>query len=285
MSAFDERYYPLKRAFPARSAKYRRSGALTAHTVSFPGKELICKKLQFSSVFPSLTGKRLIFVSDWHWHNSARNRKIVQEFKEIMQEIKPDILLLGGDLCDDAEYLDSLPELLDETAAIAPEILAVKGNWETGKRWLPDDFFNRMYSKYNIRILENETVTLGELRFTGVPDISSLDFVNLPPPENDGKAVNILLAHSPDAVMALDKNGFTDHFAYAFCGHTHGGQIRLPLLGAIYCPGFYRCKFDRGIFERENSQFKMIVSSGIGEHSGSRRFLCPPEFIFAEFAE
>ncbi|NHB83792.1 hypothetical protein G7085_01315 [Tessaracoccus sp. HDW20] len=43
----------------------------------------------------------------------------------------------------------------------------------------------------------------------------------------------LVVTHSPEILPSLDRHGID----YAMCGHTHGGQIRLPLVGAIYQPG------------------------------------------------
>ena len=70
----------------------------------------------------------------------------------------------------------------------------------------------------------------------------------------------------------------------ALCGHTHGGQWRLPLAGAIYVPSLYRRRFDRGWFRRDGSGTLMFVSVGAGELSLHGRFNCPREAAVIEFA-
>ena len=280
---FDERYFPLKRSFRLRSAKYRRCRSLRMTSTRFAGKELILRTLLFPAPIPEVKGKKVVFISDWHWHNSKRNRQLLAEFTELMEKFSPDVLLLGGDLCDDAEHLDLLPELLEKLAALAPEVIAVKGNWETGKRWLPENFFAELYAKYGITLLENSEKLIPGMRIYGLADLSSINFHAVPEPPNEKNITNILLVHSPDGVISADNKGFLRNFPLAFCGHNHGGQIRLPLIGALYCPSFYFTKFDSGIFERRGLRIKMVVSAGIGEHSHSRRIFCPPEMILTEF--
>ncbi|MBO5667676.1 MAG: metallophosphoesterase [Lentisphaeria bacterium] len=283
MNSFDERYYPLKRKFTARSKKFTRDRELAVQRIRTSGSELVISKIRFPAASPENIGKRLIFTSDWHWHNSDRNQRILQEFSRFTAEFRPDLLLLGGDICDDADTLTGLPELLAHLSSLAPEVLTVNGNWEAGKRWLKPDFFAGLYAENNIILLENSSFRIGSLRFTGLPDISSINFRYIQAPPAEAGITDILLTHSPDGVVASDKRDFLKNFALAFCGHTHGGQVRLPLFGAVYCPGFYAGKFDRGIFSRKGYDLKMIVSSGIGEHNGTFRFLCPPEAIALEF--
>lgn len=249
----------------------------------FSGKKLTLLKLLLGSPTPQVKGKRIAFISDWHWHDSERNHRILEEFTGLMKQFSPDILLLGGDLCDDAEYLDSISGLLEKLSGIAPNVIAVNGNWETGKRWLGENFFAELYRKHGITLLENDSLTCDGFRFIGLPDISSINFHYLPEFPSAPELTDILLVHSPDGVIAADHRGFLRNIRFAFCGHTHGGQIRIPLLGALYCPSFYQTKFASGIFERRGLKMKMIVSSGIGEHAKTGRFLCPPEVIIAEF--
>ena len=283
MNSFEERYFPLKRAFVRRSERYCRCRMPGVSSIRIPGSKLTLFKIPFPTPVPECAGKRLAFVSDWHWHSSDQQKKILQDFQLAMQEFKPDFLLLGGDLCDDAAYLEVLPELLQGLSGTTPEIFAVNGNWETGKRWLPGNFFTGLYAEYHIRLLCNESVISGGFRFYGLPDISSLDFKNMPSPPENKDLTDILLVHSPDGVIAADHRKFLKNTALALCGHNHGGQIRIPGIGALYCPSFYHRKYDRGIFCRKDSDMKMIVSSGIGEHCKTFRLFCPPEAVLLEF--
>ena len=282
MSGFEERYFPLKR-FSRRHLKFYRCREWRKNISSVKGNLLTVKTLQIPSPIPEASGKRIVFLSDWHWHDSLKQRQLLSELVSSVKSLAPDMLLLGGDLCDDAEFLPQLPELLEKLGSLAPHVFAVNGNWEAGKRWLPENYFADLYRKYNITLLENQSVECGSFYLTGMPDISSINFHQLPELHHAPDRIVLLLSHSPDGVVVTARSTFLRNFDLAFCGHTHGGQIRLPLAGALYCPSFYRCKFDRGIFGCYGMKMKMIVSSGIGEHNNSFRFLCPPEIIAVEF--
>ena len=281
--AFEARYFPLKREFRLRAAKYRRCRSIAMPRSGFAGKILTLRHLDIPSVTAELKGRRILFISDWHWHDSLKQRQLLSEFVSSVKSLAPDMLLLGGDLCDDAEFLPQLPVLLEKLGSLAPHVFAVNGNWEAGKRWLPENYFADLYRKYNITLLENQSVECGPFYLTGMPDISSINFHQLSEVNHAPDRIGLLLTHSPDGVVVTARSTFLRNFDLAFCGHTHGGQIRLPLAGALYCPSFYRCKFDRGIFGCYGMKMKMIVSSGIGEHNNSFRFLCPPEIIAVEF--
>ncbi len=283
MNEFESRYYPLKRAFHLRSEKFHRTDKVRTETLRFKGCILTALQVFIPSPNGALQGKRLIYSSDWHWHDSSRNHRLLDEYTRLCQQFPAYIQLLGGDLCDDADTLDKLPFLLSHLTTLAPVTIAVNGNWEAGKRWLKPEYFAGLYAANRITFLENSSSVCGNFRITALPDISSIDFRYLPESEKLRGVTDILLTHNPDGVVAADRKGFLRNFSLVLCGHTHGGQCRLPLFGAFYIPSFYHRKFDCGVFERRGLNFKMIVSSGIGEHRHTRRFLCPPQAIIVEF--
>lgn len=99
--------------------------------------------------------------------------------------------------------------------------------------------------------------------------------------EQPDDAVTIVIGHRPD--FALELAGLDVDLALA--GHTHGGQIRLPLLGPIITLSAVPRDWARG-FRRVHEGIHLNVSAGIGaEHAAglpSIRFLCPPEMTLIE---
>lgn len=282
MKDFEARYFPFKR-FSLKHKRFYRFREWRWEILSAKGELPVVKKLTLPPFHPENGGKILAFLSDWHWHASPSQQRLLSGLSAALGKIKPDILLLGGDLCDDAEFLPQLPVLLGQLGTLAPAVFAVNGNWEAGKRWLPENYFRDLYAQHNIQLLENQTVICGGFRITGLPDISSINFRQLAALSPLPDKTDLLITHNPDGVVAAGRTHFLRDFALAFCGHTHGGQIRMPLFGALYCPSFYRCKFDRGIFGCRGINTRMIVSSGIGERNHSFRFNCPPEVLIVEF--
>lgn len=88
---------------------------------------------------------------------------------------------------------------------------------------------------------------------------------------NSADGLTVLLTHSPDALLRLQHPP-----PLSFCGHTHGGQIRIPGYGA---PVRHSQLVDRrqtaGVFQRNGAQ--VIVSQGFGTAIVPLRLLCPPE--------
>ena len=100
------------------------------------------------------------------------------------------------------------------------------------------------------------------------------------PHENPNTAndLTVLLTHSPDAVLRLQRPP-----PLIFCGHTHGGQIRIPGYGALVR---HSRLVDRrqtaGVFQYRNAQ--VIVSQGFGTAVIPLRLLCPPQLAVIELA-
>ena len=70
------------------------------------------------------------------------------------------------------------------------------------------------------------------------------------------------------------------------CGHTHGGQIRLPLWGAIVTLSTYNKRYEAGLYQLNPTA--LYVSRGIGlEGLGlpRARFLCPPEIVVIDLGK
>jgi predicted MPP superfamily phosphohydrolase len=90
----------------------------------------------------------------------------------------------------------------------------------------------------------------------------------------DGDAFTVLLYHTPDLMPAASKRGVDLYLA----GHTHGGQLRLPLYGAMVTASFHGKRYEMGAYEEGRTL--LYVSRGVGlEGKGAprARFLCPPE--------
>ena len=282
-----EQYFPALRKYASRLGNWRRSD-MTGRS-RYSRRHLEVRKCVVRAPIPEVAGIKILFVSDLHWFDSPENRQALEALEAAAAEIAPDYLALGGDITEDADHIRELPEVLTRLRRLAPTAVAVPGNWETGKRWLAADFWKKLYADSGIVWLENRAYQSGPVRFHGIADVSSGD-CRLPERDDPGMrkpgslaATEVLVAHSPDTIIALDEGMDLQSYDVALCGHNHGGQIRLPLLGALYCPSRYGRIFDRGVFRRRNSHLKMVVSTGMGQRSGSIRFNCPREVMLLIF--
>ncbi len=125
----------------------------------------------------------------------------------------------------------------------------------------------------------DETLQLIGLSCTHRPFIDAPRLERLLP--TAGGDFTVLLYHSPD----LAPNAATTPVDMQFSGHTHGGQVCLPLIGALFTASLYGRAFSSGRYQLNG--LTLYVTRGIGmEGAGAPRvrFLCPPEITLWEIA-
>jgi predicted MPP superfamily phosphohydrolase len=146
---------------------------------------------------------------------------------------------------------------------------------------VPSPLLDGMHWKF----LRDEKVEIGEGRLEIVGLVCShkpfVDVLKLKDTEclPDTRCLRILLYHSPDLIYESSEAGIDLQLS----GHTHGGQVRLPLFGALFSGSLYGKEFEAGRYQVGGST--LYVSRGIGmEGAGAPRvrFLCPPEIILWE---
>jgi predicted MPP superfamily phosphohydrolase len=280
LKEFESCYHPLSASFPKRLAKWEKVTNYNNADIAIAGNPAIVR-WTIATQNPTLCNKKIIFISDFHYLDSNRQNKRIDNLVQNIQKISPDILLLGGDLVGDAIHIKYLPKLLKKLSNLAPTTLAVLGNWERGKTWLPVKFWQQMYQENNIKLLCNESWADENFFIWGTDDTSK---GHPRTPKNwPADKFNIILAHRPDTVIALDHLDYLKGASLAITGHTHGGQIRLPFIGSLITSSKYNNALDYGKFNHKNSPLSLIISSGMGELSFPWRFNCRHEAVLINF--
>ena len=134
----------------------------------------------------------------------------------------------------------------------------------------------QLLQQSRIELLHNRCATLRlngrDVKLTGLADVWS-ENLNLaaafPPAEAGGAAARILLSHNPDTKDFLKFHPWD----LLLCGHTHGGQVVLPWLGAPWAPVRDK-RFIAGMYSWDNRWIH--ITRGVGNVHGFR-FNCPPE--------
>lgn len=238
---------------------------LTRYTAALPGLP------------EELEGLTLVQVSDLHSKRLGEGQELLLN---TISQAKPDVILLTGDLVD-GRYPELEPalELARGAAALAPTYY-VTGNHETSlPRKTLEQIENGLEAE-GVVLLDNRTEELslpggGTMVLTGLCDDNlgdgTLERLSVSWPEN---AVTVLLAHEPQYIENYAASGVD----LAFCGHAHGGQIRLPLVGGLFAPGQgFLPKYTAGIYQLGETQ--MVVSRGIGGSLFPQRVWNRPEVV------
>ena len=270
---------PLARPFRSRARRWKRED-ITGEAVELTGAGIWLRRFRFPSHSAAVRRRRIFFLSDLHFHPGTAELRRIDALIRAAAEIRPDLLLLGGDTVGDGCDLPRLPEILRGFSEVSRHSIAVPGNWERGKRWLDIAVWRDIYSSGGFRLLCNEYASCDGIGIYGCDDLVH----GLPqsPPSLPPDGFRILLSHRSDTVVAFDCRDTLTQFDLALCGHTHGGQWRIPGLGALYVPGFYHRRFDCGWFRHRELALRMLVSRGAGELSLSGRINCRREAVLIE---
>lgn len=201
---------------------------------------------------------KIVQITDFHSNELINLDKM---FNKISQ-FNPDIIVLTGDIIDYKTVdLTLVLNMLDRVKSITSKVYFVSGNHETNHN-LEKELHNAFVEK-GIKVLDNNTVLIenngdrinlfGASFFAEQSDFENI-FENIKE-EN----YNILLSHSPNRpIRYLNEN--TD---LILSGHTHGGQVRIPIIGAIIAPGQGLFpKYDKGIKKLGNTT--LYIDSGLG---------------------
>ena len=209
---------------------------------------------------------RITQISDYHANYRINKDKLLRDIREF----DPHIIVLTGDLIDSrTKDIEPTLELIKDVFSINNNVFYVNGNHELGCI-LGDEFMSSLKAM-GVNLLENtgEIINIdGErINICGVGFyISQKDYKNSLEGIDD-KNFTILLSHSPNRPLYY----MTGREDLIISGHTHGGQVRLPFLGAIIAPGQgYFPKYDKGVFKIGDTL--LYIDSGLGNSVFPIRF-------------
>ncbi|MBI5209038.1 MAG: metallophosphoesterase family protein [Elusimicrobia bacterium] len=220
---------------------------------------------------PKATGRglRLLHLSDLHVHRWGRLEDAVVRQARML---RPDLILVAGDYTAVPCHPPDARRLIAELAPIAPTF-GCRGNGD----YRPPPY-GEIFEGTGAILLLNETREVSvagmTVLVTGV-EPGHEEKVLAAPPAGPGQ-LSICLYHYPDLVPRLAEIPFD----LMLCGHTHGGQVRLPWVGAVVSFSRAGTRYARGLFRAGAKH--AFVTQGVGCESyglAPLRFLCPPELV------
>ncbi|HEO65980.1 MAG TPA: metallophosphoesterase, partial [Spirochaetes bacterium] len=236
--------------------------------------ELVQFPLAFKELPPAFHGYRIVQLSDIHSSYSIREDYLNRVIQEVNQ-LNPDLLVLTGDYLTGKQDKKYFPELLRALSRLDKGMkkYAILGNHDF---WTDASFVEKGLKESSIRVLRNEHCLIRQgddfFYLTGVDDLSARKTDIEKASQNMPlDAFTILLSHHPDFIpTAADYR-----FNLMLSGHTHGGQIQMPLIGPIIVPSRFGRKYAQGLHKVKDTY--LYVNRGIGVISPPIRFLCRPE--------
>ncbi len=255
--------------------------ALAAVAFWFEPRRLVVRHVELTPTrWPrELDGLRVALLSDLHvgsphW-GIARLRQLVQR----TNAQRPDLILLAGDYLISGIPLGTWtsPEAIADALGglSAPlGVVAVLGNHDCA---FDGERVAAAFRARGIIVLENQNVALGEgakrLRVIGLADEERRpQRVRQTLDATPSDAPWLVLVHEPDVFTKVDERP-----ALTLAGHTHGGQVRFPLLGRLKVASRYGERYAAGHVVEGSRQ--LFVTSGVGMSILPVRFGVPPELV------
>jgi predicted MPP superfamily phosphohydrolase len=216
------------------------------------------------------TDIRIVQITDLHTKEfGVNNSKLIKK----ISSLNPDVITITGDIIDGSNMdLIYIVTIVRELSDIAP-VLYVLGN-------------NDMWTLKSLEIIEAVELGGGTFLDNNLISIKNVSFYGHNPYRRYSSFISdlskyskseeelVLLTHQPEYVDLLDDVTID----LVLSGHTHGGQIRLPLIGALVVPDQNGVpKYDKGLYVKDN--LNLIVSSGLGNSIIPIRVFNPPEII------
>jgi uncharacterized protein len=223
-------------------------------------------------------GVRIVHLSDLHSDSAPRAEK---RLPATVASLEPDLILFTGDAANTPAGLSVFRRCLAELTTIAPTF-AVKGNWDT-------DFFPQLDrfggtgateldgSSAAIAV-QGTTVYLVGARLKNIEPLGAA-LESLP---TDGPAIVLYHCPYPDVVPPR----LASRVDLFLAGHVHGGQVALPIYGALITFSKFGKRFERGFYpDADGFGFPLYVSRGIGMEGRAAprvRFCARPEVALIE---
>jgi len=229
---------------------------------------------------------RLLHFSDFHLSDVVP-LDFIRRAIDIGLRTRPDLICITGDfitgrLEDAGGYRAALRRLAEFAPTFASLGNHDGGAWARFRDGYADcDVVKRLLEESGVVCLRNqaETLSIGKqpIHLVGMGDLWASDFRPAPafarlPEERTGPT--IVLSHNPDTKSALQRY----RWEMMLSGHTHGGQLYLPLIGAPFAPVEDR-RFVEGLHSWEGRQ--LYITRGVGNVLGLR-FNCRPEVSLLE---
>jgi hypothetical protein len=222
---------------------------------------------------------RILLLSDLHVSGPDMPPSRLSRILDRAAALDPDMLLVAGDFVSDktiATRTYGFAEAVAPLRRLHPRlgIFAVLGNHD---HWRSAPEARRALAAAGIRLLDNEAVRAGPLALGGIDDAFTghEDVAATVQAMRRLDGAKLLLSHSPDPFPDLPAD-----ISLMLAGHTHCGQVRLPLIGAVFTMSRYGQLYACGLIRK--GPRTLIVGAGLGTSILPLRIGAPPDMWLIE---
>lgn len=258
------------------------SGLLYSRFIATKGLKVKEYKVVNSKITDSYHGLKIIHLTDIHY-GSTVNEKELNNIVDKVNEIKPDIVVITGDLIDERLSYDK-DTIINCLSKIEAKLgkFAVSGNHD-----IPLDDYNYIVKQSGFTSLDNkyeliysksnEPIIISGIGYSdediGIKTEQFDKYISELKTDDIKPIYSILLVHEPDTVDNLDLNKYD----LILAGHSHAGQVRLPIIGKLYTPQGAKKYYDE-YYKINNTD--LYISSGLGTSLYKFRLFNKPSFNF-----
>ena len=230
--------------------------------------DITTRTIHVSGLPPEWDGFSIVQWTDLHLTGTI-DRSWFEAVVDLTNRYQPDLAVCTGDLVDDMDLLDWLPDTLGRIEAklgrcfilgnhdwhLQPEKIRQAAIDDAGWSDVAGESLAWEHNGQRLEIGGTELPWMGDFPQWG--------------PKHDG-TLRLLLSHTPDNIGWAARQDVD----LVLAGHNHGGQVCVPLIGPIYSPSRFGVRYAAGDFQLNSTL--MIVSRGLsGRHP--MRFFCRPE--------
>lgn len=241
------------------------------------------------NITDNFIGFKIVHISDIHY-GRVFDKKQMKKLVKSINEQKPDIVVLTGDLIDKDTHMTTL--LSDEIANELSKINALAGKYAiNGNHDYKFDEWTNIINNSGFKNLNNayDTIYKNGYKSFLISGVSSAkDKINVNDKlketinyinsfEKDGPIYKILLIHEPDYIDDIENN----QFDLILSGHSHAGQVRTPF-GPLILPKGAK-KYYNSHYKIENSD--LYISNGLGVSTYNFRLFNTPSYNIYKFSK
>lgn len=218
-------------------------------------------------------GLTIALLSDFHFHGTPSRdfyAAIVDRFNTLPI---PDLVVLAGDFLDSDDHRPWIREILGQLQWKEAG-LAILGNHDL---FHDPQATSQTLHEAGFLLLGGRVLTLSIRGQDCLISGNEQPWIPPAPPltplsrtQESTEPFHLCVAHSPDNFYWGIRHGVD----LMLCGHVHGGQIRLPIIGSMFVPSIYGRRFDQGVFASQG--MVMVVNRGLGGKE-PLRFRCNPQ--------
>ena len=241
--------------------------------------------VESEKLHPDLDDLQIAFISDVHYNNFM-GKKRFDIVIDKLNNTNPDIVIFLGDLIDE-ENLENFTENIKNQLLLQLESInakygkfAILGESDYHNQEV-EDTVNQILFDANFEVIKNDMIKISKdshntFQLVGIdsPLNNKADIKNAYKDVNESD-FTLTVVHTPDTTKVLPQKQ-TD---LVVAGHSHGGQIKIPLLGQIYnqdlANDYYSGLYNVGLI-------KLYVTNGVGTTNQDVRIFAPAEIVVNE---